>query len=77
MLQEHLIWSNEFLPRAQRAEVHFASLFSGGFITVIVVNPPEKKLAKRTSVYWSGQCTEVQFDGFQSGEISIVTVVNP
>ena len=50
MLQVHLIWSNEFLPRAQRTEVHFASLFSGGFITAIVVNPPERKLAKRTSV---------------------------
>ena len=26
-------------------EVRFASFFSGGFITAIVVNPPEKKLA--------------------------------
>ena len=33
--------------------MHFASLLSGGFITAIVVNPPEGKLAKRTSV----QCT--------------------
>ena len=32
------------------AEVRFASLQSGRFITVIVVNPPERKLAKRTSV---------------------------
>jgi len=48
--KKHLIWSNEFLPRAQRTEVHFASLFSGGFITAIVVNPPERKLAKHTSV---------------------------
>ncbi len=32
-------------------EVHFASFLSGGFITVIVVNPPESKLAKRTSVH--------------------------
>ena len=31
-------------------EVRFARFFSGGFITVIVVNPPERKLAKRTSV---------------------------
>ena len=31
-------------------EVHFASLFSGGFTTMAVINPPEKKLAKRTSV---------------------------
>ena len=29
----------------------FASFFSGEFITTIVVNPMEKKVAKRTSVY--------------------------
>ena len=32
-------------------EVRFASFFFVGFITVIVVNPLERKLAKRTSVY--------------------------
>ena len=31
-------------------EVCFASFLSGVFIAAIVVNPPEKKLAKRTSV---------------------------
>ena len=31
-------------------EVHFASFLSVGFITAIVVNSPETKLAKRTSV---------------------------
>jgi hypothetical protein len=30
--------------------VRFASLLSGGFITAIVVNPTERKLAKCTSV---------------------------
>ena len=30
-------------------EVRFASFFSGGFITSIIVNPPERNLAKRTS----------------------------
>ena len=30
-----------------------AFFFSSGFNTVIVVNPPERKLAKRTSVQWS------------------------
>ena len=30
----------------------FCSFHSGGFITVIVVNPPEEKLAKRTPVQW-------------------------
>ena len=31
-------------------DVHFASFLSGGFTTVAVINPPERKLAKRTSV---------------------------
>ena len=31
----------------------FASFLSGGFITAILVYPPEKKLEKRTSVQWS------------------------
>ena len=31
-------------------DVRFASLLSGGFTTMAVINPPEKKLAKRTSV---------------------------
>ena len=33
--------------------MHFASFLSGGFIIAIVVNPPERKLAKRTSVQCS------------------------
>ena len=36
----------------QCTEVRFASSFSGGFITPVVVNPPERKLAKCTSVQW-------------------------
>ena len=35
---------------SQYTEVHFASLLFGGFITAIVVNQPERELAKRTSV---------------------------
>ena len=30
--------------------MRFASLLSGGFITMAVINPPERKLAKCTSV---------------------------
>ena len=30
--------------------MHFASLLSGGFTATTVINQPEKKLAKRTSV---------------------------
>ena len=33
-------------------EVQFASFFSSWFITAIVVNTPERRLAKRTSVHW-------------------------
>jgi hypothetical protein len=33
-------------------EVRFASFLSGGFITAIVVNPPEMKLAKSICVHW-------------------------
>jgi hypothetical protein len=32
--------------------MRFASFLYGGFITAIVVNPPERKLAKSTSVHW-------------------------
>ena len=32
--------------------MRFASFLSGGFTTMAVMNPPEKKLAKRTSVRW-------------------------
>ena len=39
------------LDHHNSAEVCFASFFSNGFITTIVVNPPERKLAKRTSVH--------------------------
>ena len=38
------------LVRLQCTKVRLASFQSGGFITVIVVDPPESKLAKRTSV---------------------------
>ena len=33
-------------------EVCFASFRSGGFTTMAVINQPEKKVAKRTSVHW-------------------------
>ena len=39
------------MQRLHYTEVRFASFLSGEFITVIVVNPPERKLAKRTSVH--------------------------
>ena len=38
---------------SQCTEVYFTSFFSGRFVTTIVVNPPERKLAKCTSVQWS------------------------
>ena len=41
----------------QCTEVRFASFLSGGFITVIAVNLPERRLAKRTFVH----CPELIF----------------
>jgi hypothetical protein len=49
--------------------VRFASLLSSIFITAIVVNPPERKLAKRTSV----QCPAYihSYTSMAFGKISI------
>ena len=38
---------------SQCTEVLFASFLSGGFTTMAVINPPERKLAKHTSVQWN------------------------
>ena len=40
------------LLSGQCTEVRIASFLSGGFATIPVLNPPERKLAKRTSVHW-------------------------
>ena len=40
----------KYLLKFTEVRFGFASFLSGGFITAIVVNPPERKLAKRTSV---------------------------
>ena len=37
----------------QCTEVRFASWLPGGFTTMAVINPPERKLTNRTSVDWS------------------------
>ena len=37
----------------QCTEVRFASFLSGGFTTISIMNPPKKKLKKRTSVQCS------------------------
>ena len=42
--------STTLLP-SRCTEVHFASLLSGGFPTIALINPPEKKMAKPTSVH--------------------------
>ena len=42
----------EILTWTHCTEVRFASLLSSRFSTMAVINPPEKKLANRTSVQW-------------------------
>ena len=50
---------------AHFTEVRFASFISGGFTIIAVINPPERKLAKHTSVHWL-QCIGLQqFEIFQ------------
>ena len=44
-------WRKKNRKWTQCTEVHFASFLSGWFITAIVVNSPEKKLLKHTSVH--------------------------
>ena len=54
-------------------EVHSASFLSGGFTTMAVINPLERKLAKRSSMH----CTEVRFASFLSGGFTTMAVINP
>ena len=61
-----------FRVSVHSTEMHFASFLSGRFITAIVVNSPERKLAKCTSV----ECTEVHFASFRSGEFTTLAVIN-
>ena len=51
----------------QSTEVRFASFLSGGFITAILVNPPERKQSKRISVqsvmtiwHYHRQCWDIK-----------------
>ena len=47
-----------FTYSSLHTEVRFASFLSGGFIiTAIVVNPPERKLAKLISLHYHGSGT--------------------
>ena len=43
-----------YLESEHCTEVRFASLLSGGFTAMAVINTPENKLEKRTSVQWLG-----------------------
>ena len=59
--------TNDSVP--QCTEVRFASLLSGGFITAIVVNPPERKLAKRTIVHCQGNINPESLRKMYSGTL--------
>jgi hypothetical protein len=58
-------YSSIFVTSAQRCV--FASFLSGGFTTMAVINPLERKLAKRTSV----QCTLMRFSDLKETSIDI------
>ena len=60
----------------QCKEVLFARFLSDGLITVIVVKPPERKLAKRTSVQWVAVSYDIKFNGTLHTESSCRSKVN-
>ena len=45
-------WAIKLISSTYCTEVRFASFLSSGFTTMAVMNPPEKKLEKHTSVQW-------------------------
>ena len=53
----------------QCTEMRFASFLSGAFITALVVNPPESKLAKRTSVQWVNILPEASKSAGAKGDV--------
>ena len=56
-----------FQPTAiQCTEVRFDNFLSSGFTTMAVINPPEKKLAKRTSVQCASPLLHCHYTGFAS-----------
>jgi hypothetical protein len=59
--QSKIITDHLKKDKALHTEVRFDSFLSGGFITAIVVNPPERKLAKSTSVHWMNESVPVCF----------------
>ena len=54
-----------------RTEVRFASFLSSGFTPMAVINSPERKLVKRTSVH----CTEMGSISFLSGQFTVATIM--
>ena len=60
----------------QYTEVRFASLLSGGFTTMAIINPPERKLAKRTSVQCGVQDCCHWMNDLLKGEVSSVVRLN-
>ena len=55
----------------QCTEVRFASFLSCDFTTMAVIDPPERKLAKRTSVHWSKVFIIVLFSLEKTRQITI------
>ena len=61
---------NEIFNFLHCIEVNFASFLSGGFTTQAVINPPKRKLAKRTSVHCTVQSV------YQSTQLQVPTLKN-
>ena len=57
-----VVYTAVLCPHSTAHRGAFCSFLSGGFIIAIVLNPPERKLAKRTSV----KCVTFQFLNIQT-----------
>ena len=53
--------------------MRFVSLLSGGFTTIAVINPPERKLAKRISVQCAKKFTQCSRGLFYSKRYAILS----
>ena len=59
-------------------QMRFACFFSGGFTNKAVINPSERKLAKRISVHCAMQCQNCPYssqDFFPTAKVKVVQVV--
>ena len=59
-----MFFHRQSMGKMECTKVRFARFLSSGFITDIVVNPSERKLAKRTSAEWNDLIILIQLGSY-------------